>query len=182
MRNDLKYERENIELRRARVLELIAKGHSQTEIATALNCSPALISLDLQWIRERSKRELETHISDKLPFEYARAMEGLNGVLKRISDIEDAANDTKTKLECSKLKMDLYRSIMSLATDGSIIERAIKMVRVVSPLPGEDIPAESQEEKEQKDRVDTDIITEESVDVSTGEDPPTEPEDIPEEE
>jgi hypothetical protein len=54
------------------------------------------------------------------------------------------------------------------------------MVRVISPLPGEDIPAESQEEKERKDG--EDIITEESVDVSTEEDPPTEPEDIPEEE
>ena len=152
MSTGFKYEKENIELRRGRVLELIAKGHSQTEIAKTLNCSPALISLDVQYIREKSKKELETHISDRLPFEFARAMEGLNNVLKRVSEIEDSATDTKIKLECSKLKMDLYRSIMTLATDGSIIQKAMNMIKIIAPLPGEDIPTptESQEDKDNK--------------------------------
>lgn len=146
MSDGLKYERANIELRRGKVLELFTKGHSQTEIAKTLNCSPALITLDLQYIRERSKKELETHISDRLPFEFVRAMEGMQMVLKSVSEIEDEATDTKTKLECSKLKMDLYRSIMTLATDGSVIQRAINMIKIIAPLPGEDIRAKSQED------------------------------------
>lgn len=162
------HERANIELRRGKVLELLAKGHSQTEIAKTLNVSNALISLDIQYLKEQAKKELETHLSDKLPFEYSRAMTGINNVLKRVSEISDSAADNKTKMECLKLQMELYKSLISMATDGGIIEKAMKMVKIISPLPGEDIPAESEEDKEQKD--DEDIITEE-------EDVPTEPEE-----
>lgn len=162
------HERANIELRRGKVLELLAKGHSQTEIAKTLNVSNALISLDIQYLKEQAKKELETHLSDKLPFEYSKAMTGINNVLKRVSEISDSAADNKTKMECLKLQMELYKSLISMATDGGIIEKAMKMVKIISPLPGEDIPAESEEDKEQKD--DEDIITEE-------EDVPTEPEE-----
>ena len=175
MNGDLKYERANIELRRGKVLELLAKGHSQTEIAKTLNVSNALISLDIQYLKERAKKELETHLSDRLPFEYSRAMTGINNVLKRVSEISDSAVDNKTKMECLKLQMELYKSLVSMATDGGIIEKAMKMVRVISPLPGEDIPAESQEEKEQRQQ-------QQEEDIPTEEDSPTEPEDISEEE
>ena len=50
-----------------------------------------------------------------------------------------------------KLLMDLYRSIMNLASDGSVIERAMKTIKIISPLPGEDIPAKSEEDKEIKE-------------------------------
>jgi hypothetical protein len=53
----------------------------------------------------------------------------MNTVLKRASEILDIATDNKTKLEAMKLLMDLYRSIMSLATEGGIIERAMKIVK-----------------------------------------------------
>src|SRR5918994_7656754 len=172
MNGDLKYERANIELRRGKVLELLAKGHSQTEIAKTLNVSNALISLDIQYLKERAKKELETHLSDRLPFEYYRAMTGINNVLKRVSKISDSAVDNKTKMECLKLQMELYKSLVSMATDGGIIEKAMKMVKIISPLPGEDIPAESQEDKEQKE---DDVSTEET-------ETETEPEDITEEE
>src|SRR5918994_6401249 len=172
MNSNLKYDKINIELRRGKVLELLAKGNSQTEIATQLNVSNALISLDIQYLKERAKKELETHLSDRLPFEYARAMTGINNVLKRVSEISDSAVDNKTKMECLKLQMELYKSLVSMATDGGIIEKAMKMVRVISPLPGEDIPAESQEDKEQKE---DDISKEETDgDITTEEDPPKE--------
>jgi DNA-binding NarL/FixJ family response regulator len=52
MDSDLKYDKINIELRRGEVLKLLARGHSQTDIAKKLNVSNALISLDVQ----KSKR------------------------------------------------------------------------------------------------------------------------------
>jgi DNA-binding Lrp family transcriptional regulator len=160
-----------IELRRAKVMELLSKGHtSQAEIARKLNISEPTCSRDIKSIKEKSKKELETHLSDRLPFEYSRAMTGIDTVLKRASEILDSATDNKTRMEALKLQMELYKSIMSLATDGGIVERAMKMVKIISPLPGEDIPAKSEEDKEQKDGEDTDIITEE-------EEPPTEPEE-----
>jgi transcriptional regulator len=183
MSRDLKYQKENIELRRGKVLELLTKGYTQIEIAKTLNVSNALVSLDMQDIREKSKKELETHLSDRLPYEHARATAGINAVLKRVSEMLDEAKDQRVKMECMKLQMELYKSIMSLATDGGIVERAMKMVKIISPLPGEDIPAKSEEDKDGSaaERVeDVDIITEEEEEE---EDPPTEPEeDLKEEE
>jgi transcriptional regulator len=175
MSDSFKYTKNMIEWRRNMVVSYLAKGWSQQDIAKELKIHPSTISLDVQFLKEQAKKQLETHISDRLPFEYARAMEGINNVLKRVSEISDTAADNKIKMECLKLQMELYKSLVSMATDGGIIERAMKMVRVISPLPGEDIPAESQEEKEQQQNDGEDIITEDE-DVST------ETEDIAEEE
>ena len=169
-----KFTKSAIQWRRSRVLSKLVKGWSQADIAKELQLHPSTISLDVQYLKEQSKKELETHLSDRLPFEYSRAMTGINTVLKRVSEISDQVTDNKTKMECLKLQMELYKSLVSMATDGGIIEKALKMVKIISPLPGEDIPAESQEEKERKDGEDTDIITED--------DPPTEPEEDPAEE
>ena len=130
-----KHTKSMIEWRRNKVLHRLAMGRSQAEIS----------------------KELQTHIQEGIPLEYLRARTGLNNVLKRVSEIEDQATDTKTKLECSKLKMELYRSIMSLAYDGSVIERAMKMIKVISPLPGEDIPAKSEEDKDNDTTVDAEV-------------------------
>jgi hypothetical protein len=126
-------------------------GWSQAEISKELQLHPSTISLDCQYLREQAQKELQTHIQEGIPLEYLRARTGLNNVLKRVSEILEQATDTKTKLECMKLLMDLYRSIMNLASDGSVIERAMKTIKIISPLPSEDIPAKSEEDKEIKE-------------------------------
>jgi hypothetical protein len=169
---DRKFTKSAIKWRRDMVFSKLVKGCTQVEIARELKIHPSTISLDVQFLKEQSKKQLETHLSDRLPFEYARAMEGINNVLKRVSEISDSAVDNKIKMECLKLQMELYKSLVSMATDGGIIERAMKMVRVISPLPGEDIPAESQEEKEQQqnDGGEDIIMEEEEEPTSTEQD------------
>jgi hypothetical protein len=51
----LKYEKENIELRRGKVLELDAQGYSQHDIAAKLNVSVGLVNGDLKNIREHDR-------------------------------------------------------------------------------------------------------------------------------
>src|SRR5215204_4563163 len=173
MSDNFKYTKNMIEWRRNMVVSYMSKGWTQADIAKKLEIHPFTISLDVQYLKEQSKKELETHLSDRLPFEYSRAMTGINTVLKRVSEILDSSTDNKTKMEALKLQMELYKSIMSLATDGGIVERAMKMVKIISPLPGEDIPLASNDAKDsdKEDATeDQDIITEE-------EDPPTEPEE-----
>jgi transposase len=146
MNTDLKYEKANIELRRSKVLELLAKGHSQTDIAKSLNVSPALISIDVQYIREQSKKRLETHFQDQLPYEYARALTGINATLKRVSEMLEENKDPKIKIECMKLQMDLWKSVMSMATDGGIIQRAIAEIKRLESqqTPSKDISTKSE--------------------------------------
>jgi transcriptional regulator len=162
---DFKYEKENIELRRGRVLELLARGHSQREIAKSLNVSDALISLDMQYIKESSRRELETHIQERIPLEYKRAMTGMNNVLKRVSEILDNATDNKTKLEAMKLMMDLYRSIMNIATDGVTFEQAIKWIE-----DRKKIQLTPEEEKQMKEVLASESVVEEDEETEAEED------------
>jgi hypothetical protein len=147
---NIKHTKSMIQWRRNAVLSKLARGYSQAEIAKELQLHPSTISLDVQFLRDQAQKELQTHIQEGIPLEYLRAKTGINNVLKRVSEILEQATDTKTKLECMKLLMDLYRSIMNLASDGSVIERAVKMIKIISPLSGEDIPAKSEE-----DRLDT---------------------------
>src|ERR671911_912037 len=163
-----KFTKSAIQWRRDMVLSKLVKGYSQADIAKELQLHPSTISLDVQYLKEQAKKELETHLSDRLPFEYNRALNGINSVLRRVSEISDSAADNKTKMECLKLQMELYKSLVSMATDGGIIEKAMKMVKIISPLSGEDIPSESQEDKEQKE---DDVSTEET-------ETETEPEEI----
>jgi hypothetical protein len=56
-------------------------------------------------------------------------MAGINVTLKRVSEMLDESKDPKTKIECMKLQMDLWKSVMGMATDGGIVERAMKIVK-----------------------------------------------------
>ena len=56
-------------------------------------------------------------------------MAGINATLKRASELLEEAKDPKTKIECMKLQMDLWKSVMSMATDGGIVESAMKIVK-----------------------------------------------------
>src|SRR5918996_4518836 len=124
-----KHTKSMIEWRRNKVLHRLAMGWSQAEISKELQLHPSTISLDCQYLREQAQKELQTHIQEGIPLEYLRARTGMNKVLKRVSEILEQATDTKTKLESMKLLMDLYRSLMSLATEGGIVERAMKKVK-----------------------------------------------------
>ena len=132
MNTDLKYEKANIELRRGEVLKLLAKGHSQNDIAKSLNVSAALISLDVQYLKEQAQRELRVHIKEVIPFEYARAVSGINGILRKATDILDKTDDPKLQYQFMTLLMQCYGQIMSLATDGGIVQEVMKKVESLS--------------------------------------------------
>jgi transposase len=162
----IKYTKSMIEWRRNAVLSKLARGFSQAEIAKELQLHPSTISLDVQFLRQQAQKELQSHIQEGIPLEYLRAKTGMNNVLKKVSEILEKAEDTKTKLESMKLLMELYRSIISLATDGGVIQRAIRMVKALEPLPGEEIISESEIKSDAEDQ---DIIEESDDDIPTEE-------------
>jgi DNA-binding transcriptional regulator LsrR (DeoR family) len=143
-------ERNLINLRRSKVLELLSKGHtSQAEIARTLNISEPTVSRDIKFLKEQAQEELQTHIQERLPLEYTRAMVGMNNVLKRASEILEQATDNKIKLEAMKLLMDLYKSVMSLATDGGIVERAMKLVKGLESQSAQQTQTQTEEESKE---------------------------------
>ena len=124
-----KFTKSAIQWRRDMVVSYMSKGWTQADIARKLQLHPSTVSLDVQYLKEQAQKDLQIHIQERLPFEYSRAMTGINAVLQRVSKISDQATDTKTKMDAQKLLMELYKSIMSMATDGGIIEKAMKMVK-----------------------------------------------------
>ncbi len=152
-----------IEWRRNMVITYLAKGWSQTEIAKELTIHPSTISLDVQWLKEKAQKELETHIESKIPLEYIRAMTGLNNILKKANETLEKVTDTKTQLQTMALLADLYKSIMTLTTDGGIVQQAMKIVK---GFEREDISKVKMSSEEEDEDVDEEDLEDEEEEIT----------------
>jgi hypothetical protein len=169
--SNFKYNRANIELRRSKCLELLSKGHSQNDISKTLNVSPALISLDIQFLREQARSNLRYHLQEKLPFEHSRALTGLNDLLKKANGILDNANDPKLQLNTINVLANLYAGILTMATDGNIIQQAMDRVEELEDIKRgkfetrpESEPEPESESEEKDDEEPTPTEPEEEID------------------
>jgi hypothetical protein len=139
-----KKQQEQIDWRRAKVLELMSKGETnQSEMAKTLQVDRSVISKDVATLRERSRENLQKHIQDKLPEEYQRCLTEMNQVLKLSWDIATKSKsnnnddncqtttmtDDKTRIQALALANDCYKYIMELTTNGVVITDAIKFVQ-----------------------------------------------------
>jgi hypothetical protein len=140
-----KMQQQQIDWRRAKVLELSSQGYSQIEIATDLQIDKSVICRDLVYLRQQANENLKTHIQNKLPEEYQNCMTGLNQVLKicweivnksRNADIGNGNGqtitviDNKTVLQALALINDCNKYKMDLTTNGVVITDAIKFVQI----------------------------------------------------
>ena len=62
-----------VQLRRAKVLELSSQGYTQIEIATQLQVDEPTISRDVDFLRQQSLDNLQKHIHGVVP-EYQKCM------------------------------------------------------------------------------------------------------------
>ena len=140
-----------IQWRRSFVLQHLSKGYSQADIAKELQLHPSTISLDVQFLKEKAREELKTHLTDKLPWEHARAMTGINDLLRRGDEILDKTTDPKMQLQTISVLTGLYGTIMSLATDAGIIEQSLKRIEVIQDKNEAVFSAEDVNEKVKED-------------------------------
>jgi transposase len=77
----LKYSRQNIQLRRAEVLRLQAMGESESSIARSLGVSQAIISLDVQFLRSQARNKIAEHL-DHLGYEMEKVLTDLDILIK----------------------------------------------------------------------------------------------------
>lgn len=128
----LKSTAQQIEWRRSKVLELSSEGLNQSEIAERLKIHISAISRDFKYLAEYARKNVETHLQEKLPEEYQLCMVGLNQVLKKSWEIANSNSsqvDDKTKLQALSLANECYKYKMDLATNGTIITDAIEFVQ-----------------------------------------------------
>jgi glycine betaine/choline ABC-type transport system substrate-binding protein len=155
---DFKFSKELIQLRRDKVLELIAQAIPQNEIAQKLGVSPATISLDLQYLRETAKANIQNHIEERIPMQFEECQAGLKLILRKTYDLVDnKSKRTEEQLAAMNLAVNIYGKLMDLSTNGAILEKTLKWLEDRKKI----LP--TAEEQKQIDKILGETSTEDNV-------------------
>ena len=125
----LTYGKEQIKWRRYKVLELDSQGYTQHEIATKLQIAKGTVNSDLTYLRKQAQENLQKHIHETVPEEYQKCMIGMKRNLKQTLEIAETVADPKIKLQAHAIVTDIYKHIMDLATNGVIINDALRIIQ-----------------------------------------------------
>ena len=108
-------------------------------------------------------------MQEKLPYEFARAMTGINDILRRAQEILDSTKDPKLQHQYMTLIMQLWGTVMSMATDGGVIEQAMKMVKGLESQDTVKVKMSSAKGEEEEVLEDEDDFEDEEITVNNEE-------------
>ena len=120
---------EQLEWRRSKVVELRARGLSQTEIARELQVSKASISLDMQYLRTQAKESIREYTTEYLPEQYQICLTALDEIIKRAFDILENSHDNREKLQAMELFKDTHLVKLELLSNATTIDSALNYIR-----------------------------------------------------
>jgi predicted transcriptional regulator len=120
---------QQLEWRRAQVLELASEGYTQREIANKLQIDLAAVNRDIQFLRQQAQEHIQKHIHETVPEEYQKCMTGMKRNLKQTLEIAETVADPKIKLQAHARVTNIYKHIMDLATNGVIINDALRIIQ-----------------------------------------------------
>jgi hypothetical protein len=92
-----------VEWRRTKVLELLSRGDSQSDIAKTLQVDLSIISRDIFHLRQQAKSNIKRYIDERLPEEYEKCMIGLSAILKEAWNTSQEAQDKREKIQALSL-------------------------------------------------------------------------------
>jgi transposase len=120
---------QQIDWRRSKVLELKSRGMSQTEIASTLQVSKSLISLDMQFLREQAKAAINEYTTETLPEQYQIALAALDEVIKSAFYIYAKSEDYREKLAALELYQNGHLTKLELLSNSATIDSALQFIR-----------------------------------------------------
>jgi predicted DNA-binding protein YlxM (UPF0122 family) len=120
---------EQLEWRRAKVVELKARGMSHGEIAGELQVSRASISSDVQYLREQAKESIRDYVTEHLPEQYQVCLTALDAIIKRAFDILETSPDNREKLQAMELFKDTHLVKLELLSNATTIDSALNYIR-----------------------------------------------------
>jgi hypothetical protein len=97
-----------VEWRRAKVLELLSKGDSQSDIAKTLQVDLSIISRDVYFLRQQAKTNIKRYIDKRLPEEYEKCLVGLNAITKEAWNTAKNTEDKREKIQALSLAKECY--------------------------------------------------------------------------
>ena len=117
-----------VEWRRAKVLELLSKGDSQSEIANTLQVDLSIISRDVYFLRQQAKSNIKRYIDERLPEEYEKCLVGLNAITKEAWNTAQNTEDKREKIQALSLAKECYSMKLDLLTNATVVDDAIRFV------------------------------------------------------
>jgi hypothetical protein len=117
-----------VEWRRTKVLELLSKGDSQSDIAKTLQVDLSVISRDVYFLRQQAKHNIKRYIDERLPEEYEKCLVGLNAITKEAWNTAHNTEDKREKIQALSLAKDCYSMKLDLLTNATVVDDAIRFV------------------------------------------------------
>lgn len=93
-------------MEKIKVVEMRARGMSQTEIARKLQVSKASISLDMRYLRNHAKESIKEYVTEHLPEQYQVCLTALDTILKYAYEILETSDHNREKLQAMELFKD----------------------------------------------------------------------------
>jgi orotate phosphoribosyltransferase-like protein len=123
----LEQERQAIEWRRNKVMELNSKGFSQADIARTLQITEATISRDVKFLNEQSRSNMRKLVDQKLPYEFERCLTGLTCILRDSWIAADKASG-RDKIQALQLAQTTYQMKIDLLTNVGVIQEVVRFI------------------------------------------------------
>jgi transposase len=120
---------EQLEWRRAKVVELKARGMSHCEIARELQVSRTSVVSDVQYLRSQAKESIKEYVTEHLPEQYEVCLSALDTILKHAFDILETADDNREKLQAMELFKDTHLVKLELPSNATTIDSALNYIR-----------------------------------------------------
>jgi hypothetical protein len=117
-----------VEWRRTKVLELLSKGDSQSEIAKTLQVDLSIISRDIYHLRQQAKANIRRYIDERLPEEYEKCMVGLTAILREAWNTAQNTEDKREKIQALSLAKECYSMKLDLLTNATVVDDAIRFI------------------------------------------------------
>jgi hypothetical protein len=154
-----------VEWRRAKVLELLSKGDSQSDIAKTLQVDLSIISRDVYFLRQQAKDNIKRYIDERLPEEYEKCLVGLNAITKEAWNTAQNTEEKREKIQALSLAKECYSMKLDLLTNATVVDDAI---RFVSSKTKENLKSSVEGEKEESNEPDYDEDVSRSQEQQTG--------------
>lgn len=118
---NLKYEKENIQLRQDKVFELHTIGYSQTDISTKLGVSVGLVNSDLKHVYAKARETFDTYSQKELHKEFKKAIAVYDYVSNKAAQTAETTHDEKTRLQALREVRETRAAKMDLLSNHDVM-------------------------------------------------------------
>lgn len=117
-----------LEWRRTQVIDYLAQGKRQSEIATILKVDPSTVSRDVKLLRQEAKDKQTEYLENEIPFRHRLRVASMDRAIAELWALLDKESDSKGKKAILDSITDALIKQAAIDGDPVAIERALRTV------------------------------------------------------